>query len=641
MAGNHAAIRSQDQSRYSCQNARGRRPKRFAVGAVDWHLYTSRMLKDLENAVEAVSPGRKRTRRSFTLFVKILLMYVISLVPLYLLVLLFFNQARSILTDAIAESIQAEGDYFVAQFETEVTRIYRQMLDMVNDDDLQRLSAARQSLTEFEYTTAVNRLQTRLMRLRDSSQLIRAATVFVLSDNRRITAGPLGERSVSEIPEGGALVDGLLSMPPDGPLRYEEDTLYMRVVEGIVNRPRPDARYAIGVTLSQPAIIERLARYGEADRGSVVMISASLDPIASYDVSASSKEDIERILADNDEPAQGVVLDGAPYLSVATRSEELGITLVKFIPVGEALQRLRVYQVWVLTFTAAALLIVVPFAGYAYRKVRKPLRLLVGSFEQVEKGNLETRIQPRQNDEFDAVFSSFNNMVTGLGTLVEQVAEEHSAAQKAELRQLQSQINPHFLYNSYFLLHRLIRGCEWDHATDFSRMMGRYFQYITRSTTLPVSLEDEVGHARIYASIQAQRFAGRIVVQFDDLPERCRRMRVPPLILQPLIENSFVHSLENMESDGKLQISFVESAGGGLHITVDDNGQSLSDEALARVSAALAGPPEDQPLTGLLNINYRLRLMYQHSGGVAAGRSPMGGLRISIRLPSESEAVNV
>jgi two-component system sensor histidine kinase YesM len=172
-------------------------------------------------------------------------------------------------------------------------------------------------------------------------------------------------------------------------------------------------------------------------------------------------------------------------------------------------------------------------------------------------------------------------------------------------------------------------------------MMGKYFQYITRNSNFPIAIEKEVDHARIYAEIQSLRFAGHISIVFDPLPENFIALTVPPLILQPLLENAFIHGLEDLEDEGKLHVSFAVLDQEGervFRISVEDNGNLLPDEALMNLQSTLGGREMPQSLTGLLNINYRLKLLYQNSGCLQADRSELGGLRISILIPASGTA---
>ena len=130
-------------------------------------------------------------------------------------------------------------------------------------------------------------------------------------------------------------------------------------------------------------------------------------------------------------------------------------------------------------------------------------------------------------------------MLDRISSLIDQVYRQKILYQESELKQLQSQINPHFLYNSYFVLYDMAINEDYENLAEFARHMGTYFQYITRSSSHVSRLYDEVEHARIYANFQAHRFRNRIAMEFDQLPEDLHDCLVPKVILQPVIENAF------------------------------------------------------------------------------------------------------
>ncbi len=200
--------------------------------------------------------------------------------------------------------------------------------------------------------------------------------------------------------------------------------------------------------------------------------------------------------------------------------------------------------------------------------------------------------------------------------------------------QLQSQINPHFLYNSYFMLHRMIKQQDWERAGRFSRYMGEYFRYITRSAQQTLPLSREVEHARIYAEIQGMRFDGRIRVEFGDLPEQLKEMNVPKLILQPILENAFEHGMREKIADGLVRVQF-EMEGFGCRIQVEDNGEELTDERLEALRASLDAPEGE--MTALRNIHRRLNIVLPQCGGIHLSRSPLGGLQVTLVIQDVPE----
>jgi two-component system sensor histidine kinase YesM len=314
--------------------------------------------------------------------------------------------------------------------------------------------------------------------------------------------------------------------------------------------------------------------------------------------------------------------------------------MIRYIPEDVVFKSLNKFQLWYFGFSVFAVVKVFLYSISVHRYIQKPLTTLVDSFKKVQSGDISARIQHEGKDEFGYLYASFNDMAENLQNLIEQVYQQKILVQNAELRQLQAQINPHFLYNSYFLLHRMIKREDYYNAVRFSKLIGEYFQFVARNSVTEVFLRSEAEHARIYTDIQAVRFDGRIRIEFNDLPDESADIEVPKLILQPIIENAFVHGLENKVRDGLLIISFNRTRT-GFAISVEDNGDELTDAKLAELDNNLRGEGDGIENTGLINIHKRIRLMYGAKSGISLSRANIGGLKATIFIHSETEAGNV
>ena len=569
-----------------------------------------------------------------SIFLRMIILFILSLLPVYLLVLLFFNQGRAVLSKEITSSMQAEVSYYLAQFETELDRVRRLEVDLVNDEDLISLSGSREVMTDYEQTMALNRLQRRLSIIRSSSAYVDSISIHLFRMNRSLNSSRSGIGSISEIEASNR--DSLMFNPVvfDGFLQYATDRISMRVggSSDLVMDGSP--LYTVEIYLSIPSIKAALARFSGPDRGSLVLFDHQGQFILSSGPDSGLIEATRRVADAGEFSDFSINAGGSRFLQVRTDSKSLRMGLIKYIPEQQAFSALRIYTVWYAVFTLVVVLLIFPFAFYSYTKVRKPFIEMMKSFARMEGGDLGVRMEHAQRDEFGYLSWGFNRMVGSLGTLIDQVAEQRNLAQKAELKQLQSQINPHFLYNSYFFLHRLIKQEDTKNASAFSRMMGKYFEYITRNGNEDASLSKEVEHARIYVDIQALRFEGRIAIEFGDLPACASGMMVPPLILQPIIENSFKHGLEDRQTEGLLKVSFLSDRNGRepvLLVRVEDNGESLDDAALASIRTSLS--EGSSGTTGLINIHRRLALRFGATAGLRAERSDLGGLGLVMTLP--------
>ena len=216
-----------------------------------------------------------------------------------------------------------------------------------------------------------------------------------------------------------------------------------------------------------------------------------------------------------------------------------------------------------------------------------------------------------------------------MNSLIEQVYKQRILTQKAELKQLQSQINPHFLYNSFFILNTMTRLGDYDQVERFANQLGEYFQFVTRNHSDEVPLAREVQHAKVYAEIQGMRFANRVEVAFGELPDNTGYVMVPRLILQPLIENAFEHGLEGKASGGQLDVRF-EKEDKVIRMIVEDNGELIDDEEIERINDRLE--MEDVEMTAVINIHHRIRLKFGPGSGLSLVRSESGGVRATITI---------
>ena len=204
----------------------------------------------------------------------------------------------------------------------------------------------------------------------------------------------------------------------------------------------------------------------------------------------------------------------------------------------------------------------------------------------------------------------------------------------AELDVLRSQINPHFLYNTLELIRVMaIRG-DIEHVSLITSAMGKIYRYTAKGDPL-VPLAQEIDIVRFYVSIQQARFGERITTLYN-ISAPAARVPVLKMLLQPLVENAFIHGLEAREKGGVLYIG-AQTEGGLLRITIRDNGLGISPEKLSELERRLAASHCDtNQHLGLVNINARLRLQYGDAYGLLLSSAPGDGTCVTLRIPLSS-----
>jgi len=319
----------------------------------------------------------------------------------------------------------------------------------------------------------------------------------------------------------------------------------------------------------------------------------------------------------------------------------LGAYVVMTAPTSYMMGPIRLSTGMTVLYFIAVLLCVIGFFRMARRMINEPMVDLVQAFQTAGHGELK-QVLPEEVGEFSYLYRGFNEMSQQLSELIAQVYEQQLLLKKAELKQLQAQIAPHFLYNSYFLLHRMIKHGQQEQALRVSKGLGVYFRYITRNGADIVTLFAEDDHAHIYAQLQALRFEGRIRVAYGALPAACAGIRVPRLILQPLIENAFSYGLESCEDAGLLRVGY-ELRADACAVHVEDNGLNLTDERLADLAERMrahGAALEGQEPSGLTNIHRRVRIFCGEAHGLTFARSELGVLHVTLSLWLNGGEVN-
>ena len=196
-------------------------------------------------------------------------------------------------------------------------------------------------------------------------------------------------------------------------------------------------------------------------------------------------------------------------------------------------------------------------------------------------------------------------------------------AQKAELKQLQVQIDPHFLYHTLYLIYRIARSDGNAAIASLSLNLSNYYRYITKMPEQIVALRDEIRHVMNYLEIQKIRFAPRISIEAQELPAEIADERIPSLIIQPIVENAFQHGVKDCVKDGLVTLRYeVDSS--WFSVIVSDNSGKMTDEKVAALWAAIQ-QGEVQESNALRNL-YRRMQLYESSGHELVLKCVNGGL---------------
>ena len=284
--------------------------------------------------------------------------------------------------------------------------------------------------------------------------------------------------------------------------------------------------------------------------------------------------------------------------------------------------------------TAVLILFAALIVGWVLsRSLSRPLQQLETAMEQFEQDADHFAFQSvRGTREVQNLSDSFGHMVGRIQRLMTTVREEEVVLRKTELKALQAQINPHFLYNT---LDSIAWMCERGKNADAVQMvhaLARLFRIsISRGHEL-IPIEKELQHAEAYLQIQKYRYKNQFTYHFT-VDESCLHCLCNKITLQPIIENAIVHGLDLMVDSGHIEIT-VKPDGDDILLIVADDGIGMEPE---QVAALLQNEPSDRTGIGVKNVNDRLRIYFGAAYGISIVSVPYEGTTVTIRTPRVPE----
>jgi len=321
-------------------------------------------------------------------------------------------------------------------------------------------------------------------------------------------------------------------------------------------------------------------------------------------------------------------LDRTEYYVSYIKSKSLDWYYVDYVPIQQMLKPVTSSRNLFYTSVAVLVIMSVIVLFALYRSVQLPLLQLVRGTNRLSTGDFSVRLNYSARNEFSLLFARFNIMAQRIQELIENVYEEKLRRREATLKQLQSQINPHFLYNCLFYIKNMARMKNEEAVVAMSLNLGEYYRYITRSENDLATIGEELKMVMNYLEIQSLRLERmRFTI---DVPHDIAAKTVPRLTLQPIVENAIIHGLEPKAEDGEIRIYGDCMAEGGYAITVEDSGVGISDDQLEQMKANLLKPLDDNMGCGTWNVHQRLTFLFGEEAGLVYDHSPLGGVKVVI-----------
>ncbi|WP_164472810.1 sensor histidine kinase [Cohnella candidum] len=305
----------------------------------------------------------------------------------------------------------------------------------------------------------------------------------------------------------------------------------------------------------------------------------------------------------------------------------LGWYLVDYVPIDTIMAPIKRNQTMFYMISGMMLFMAFILSFILYRNVRIPFRKLMQGMNFIEKGMYKSRMQDPPKGEFRYLYQRFNSMAARIEELIEDVLKEQIQTKEANVKQLQSQINPHFLYNTLAYIKSMVELGEKEAAVSMTMNLSKYYRYTTKTSRSFATLDEEMGLVVNYLDIHRM-----LTDDFEyeiEIEPAMTEMEIPRLSLQPLVENVIVHAFRKPVQYGIVRIrGRVES--GIARLSVEDNGPGIPQAQLDAMQSKIRLATSGEIDSGLQNVHQRLILLFGEGSGLTLGTSEWGGLRAEI-----------
>ncbi len=304
---------------------------------------------------------------------------------------------------------------------------------------------------------------------------------------------------------------------------------------------------------------------------------------------------------------------GDSKLYTMSKSKRTGWTVVGAAYTSELLKNNEQAQMWYLLVASILLLAVIGISSIISREITKPIRSLRDSMRKVQNGQFGTHVEVITENEIGSLGRSFNLMTSEIQALMEQNVYEQKQKRKSELKALQAQINPHFLYNTLDSIIWMSEAGENDEVVEMTSALARLLRQSISNDKEEVELEKEIEYVKNYLTIQKMRYKDKLEF-FIYVDPRVAHVPIIKLVLQPLVENAIYHGIKYKETKGNLKI-YARPVDGRVEIVVADDGIGMDEDVMEHIFDEHRKEQKRNGV-GVPNVQKRLKLQYGSEYGI-------------------------
>ncbi|CAN7243778.1 histidine kinase [Paenibacillus sp. LjRoot56] len=587
--------------------------------------------------------------------VRLTIIFVLTLIPLVGTALYANLKSKDILQNRLMERSQHGLTAVMNYIDLSFQSAEELSLQLANDSDLNMmLSKAGSELegeTLFDFRLITSKLS-QIVTL--NTMFAHAAILHSYSHTLLTTLGyqridqPDQEEWVKQAAASGFAdaifipsSNRLQSSGQQDPVMNTQNIVLMRLMN-FYNQDQPATHNVVLLVLRKSYFANLIRDLLPTSKATVYLYTADKRLVASTGAEMSGESELAKEVI---EPRESGSIRWGDQLITQSVSDKSGLSLVLVQPAAEIFHETQQLQTWTVVIIIISLCIAFWSAWVVFIYISKPLRHLVNAMQKMRKGQLVTRITHHREDEFGFVMDSFNQMAQEQQQLIQEGYELQLRLARTELKRLQAQINPHFLYNT---LDSIYSAAMLSGEKDIGSMvvnLSKFFRISLGKGREIITVGESVSNLQYYLNLQKLRFRDQLAVE-TFVSEEAAKRSILRLLLQPLVENAILHGLEKRVGSKLLRIE-ANVQEGKLIIRINDNGQGISDERLTFIRDKLAqitvgqmfllAKEQDTPdeIFGLSNVKSRM-LLYYGEGADMDIKSNTSGTEVTLIFPREA-----
>lgn len=330
-------------------------------------------------------------------------------------------------------------------------------------------------------------------------------------------------------------------------------------------------------------------------------------------------------------------INNTDFLFICKSSPALNWKVINLIPLENLTLDHVVILHNILIISIVVFILSVVFSILCTSTVTAPIQRLLDKMKSASAGKLDISVSYSSNDELAVLYNQFNLMMQKIQTLLNDIYEEQNAKQKMEVQLLQSQINPHFLYNTLNTIKSLIELDMKETAVKAVSAMSTFYRNSLSKGQFIIPLRQELILTEQYLYIQNLRYMDFVDYEITyESSWEDHGAEIPKLTIQPVVENIFVHGLTNQMCHIHLNVSIKNNT---IYISISDNGSGIPREKLTELNRSIRDFKTARYSFGLPSINHRISLLYGENYGLTIKSSPENGTTVTIAIPDKKSTL--